>query len=375
MAGHYPHVRVVGAPHERGLQYGTQAASRVRRSVDAYRGVFERWAGLDWASARRLAVEYVPSIAAFDERCLDEMRGIAEGAGLDFEDVLAINVRTEVMFAAKARAALDLQRPAAECTALAVLPAATAQGRILIAQNWDWLVHTRETVVVLEAEQDEGPRFVTVVEAGLLAKFGLNSAGVGILTNALVCDGDVGEPGVPYHVVLRSLHDAADVTDALTRLQGAARSSSANYILACEDGPAIDAECTPGDFSRVLIVEPEGGLIAHTNHFLSPRFDAVDVGRWVMPDGIFRLQSVGEFLRPRLGGVRPETLQQALSLHEGHPAGVCSHEREDLDPAERDATIVSAVIDLGRRRMWLADGNPCTAGYRPLDYSGFLASH
>ena len=54
--------------------------------------------------------------------------------------------------------------------------------------------------MVLEAEQDEGPRFVTVVEAGLLAKFGLNSAGVGILTNALVCDGDTGEPGVPYHV-------------------------------------------------------------------------------------------------------------------------------------------------------------------------------
>ena len=31
------------------------------------------------------------------------MRGIAEGAGVGFEDVLAINTRTEVMFAAKAR--------------------------------------------------------------------------------------------------------------------------------------------------------------------------------------------------------------------------------------------------------------------------------
>ena len=125
------------------------------------------------------------------------------------------------MFAAKARAARDLRRAPAECTTLAVLPSATAQGRILIAQNWDWLAHTRETVVVLEAEQDDGPRYVTVVEAGLLAKFGLNSAGVGVLTNALVCDGDKGEPGVPYHVILRSLHDATSITDALTRLQAA----------------------------------------------------------------------------------------------------------------------------------------------------------
>jgi isopenicillin-N N-acyltransferase like protein len=374
VAGHYPHVRVQGAPHERGLRYGTQAASRVRRSVEAYRVVFERWTGLDWASIRRLAGAYAPSIAAFDERCLEEMRGIAQGAGLELEDILAINVRTEVMFAAKARAALHPQRPPAECTALAVLPVATAQGRILIAQNWDWLVHTRETVVVLEVEPERGPRFVTVVEAGLLAKFGLNSAGVGILTNALVCDGDLGEPGVPYHVVLRSLHEATSITDALTRLQAATRASSANYVLAHEDGLAVDVETMPGDFSRVLIVEPEGGLIAHTNHYLSPRFDAVDVGRFVMPDGVFRLQSVRESLGPRLGSVRPETLQEALSLHEGHPGGVCSHLQEDLDPTEWDATIASAVIDLRRRRVWLADGNPCTTGYRPIDYSDLLAS-
>ena len=253
------------------------------------------------------------------------------------------------------------------------MPGATTQGRILIAQNWDWLAHARETLVVLEAEQDVGPRFVTVVEAGLLAKFGLNSSGVGILTNALVCDGDKGEPGVPYHVMLRSLHDATSVTDALTRLQAAARSSSANYLLAHEDGLAVDAETMPGDFSSVLIVEPEDGLIVHTNHFLSTRFVAPDVGRWVMPDGVFRLQSAREFLKPRLGGVRPETLQEALSLHEGHPLGVCSHVREELDPEQWEGTVASAVIDLRRRRVWLADGNPCTTGYRPLDYSAFLA--
>jgi isopenicillin-N N-acyltransferase-like protein len=373
MGGSYPHVRVGGSPFDRGLQYGCQVASRARRSVEAYRGVFERWAGLDWPSARRLADEYLPSIAAFDGRYLDEMKGIAQGAGLEFEDVLAINLRTEVMFAAKARAARALQRPATECTTLAVLPAATAQKRILLAQNWDWLVHTRETVVVLEVEQDEGPRFVTVVEAGLLAKFGLNSAGVGILTNALACDGDKGEPGLPYHVVLRSLHDATSITDALSRLQAASRSSSANYILACEDGLAVDAECAPGDFSAVLLLMPANGLIAHTNHFLSLRFGGMDVGRWVMPDSVFRLQSVREFLTPRLGRVGPETLQEALSLHDGHPLGVCTHAQEDGDSAEWEATIASAVIDPAGRRLWLADGNPCVTGYRSLDYSAFLA--
>ena len=35
-----------------------------------------------------------------------------------------------------------------------------------------------DTVVLLESTPDDGPSFMTVVEAGLLAKFGMNSAGL-----------------------------------------------------------------------------------------------------------------------------------------------------------------------------------------------------
>ena len=34
---------------------------------------------------------------------------------------------------------------------------------------------------------------------------GDNSAGVGVATNAMVCDMDKGVPGIPYHVMLRSI--------------------------------------------------------------------------------------------------------------------------------------------------------------------------
>ena len=93
------------------------------------------------------------------------MRGIAEGADVDLEDILSINVRTEVMFAAKARAA---EAPAARragrdrgsAPPSPSLPEASATGHTLIGQNWDWLLHCFDTVVVLEAEQDEGPNFV-----------------------------------------------------------------------------------------------------------------------------------------------------------------------------------------------------------------------
>jgi isopenicillin-N N-acyltransferase like protein len=98
----FPHVRVEGPALDRGRQYGSQAAGRVQRSVAAYRDVFAHYTGWDWATVRREAARFEKPIAAFRPGYLDEIRGIAEGAGLDPRDVLAINVRTEVMFAAKA---------------------------------------------------------------------------------------------------------------------------------------------------------------------------------------------------------------------------------------------------------------------------------
>src|SRR6266550_6997312 len=127
----FPHVRVEGSAIDRGRQYGAQAAGRVRRSVAAYREVFAHYAGWDWATVRREADRFEKPIAAFRPAYLDEIRGIAEGAGLDAGDVLAINVRTEVMFAAKARQAAGQQRAPDGCTAFAVVPAPGAGGSTL----------------------------------------------------------------------------------------------------------------------------------------------------------------------------------------------------------------------------------------------------
>lgn len=101
----FPHVRVSGGPRERGRRYGEQARQRVRRSIEAYDRVFTHYTGWRWDNVREEAGRYVGPIAAFDARYLEEMRGIAEGAHVELEDIVGISVRTEVMFAAKARAA------------------------------------------------------------------------------------------------------------------------------------------------------------------------------------------------------------------------------------------------------------------------------
>lgn len=371
--GTIPHVRVGGGHLERGRQYGEQTRDRVRRSIEAYDEVFSHYAGWRWDDVRNEARRYMEPIQRFDGRYLEEIRGIAEGAGVTFEDVLGINVRTEVMFAAKARKAETDARRIDGCSAFAVLPEASDSGHTLIGQNWDWLLHSFDTVVVLEATQDDGPDFVTVVEAGLLAKTGMNSSGIGLTTNALVTDQDEGVPGIPYHLVLRAMLDAENMSDAYAVAQRRFRSSSANYLIASDDGIAVDIEAAPGDFSRLFLSFASDGVLLHTNHFVSPAFDGKDVSLWVMPDSPFRLQrlrSAVDAVGPKL---RIEDFRTVLADHANYPSGVCCHPDARMDTLEQGATVASVLMDLDARQMWIADGHPCTNPYRELDYSAFLS--
>ena len=235
-------------------------------------------------------------------------------------------------------------------------------------------MHTFDTTIVLEARQDDGPDYVTVVEAGLLAKVGMNSAGIALATNALVCDADRGEPGVPYHVLLRSILDAEAVSDAIATLQRGARASSANYLIGHEDGVALDVEAAPGDFARLYVGYPDDDLLLHTNHFRNPGFDQKDVSLVVMPDSPFRLARLEQLVAGAQGPLDLDFWTGALGDHAMFPLGVCCHPDPRATAAsDRFATVAAAVLDPGARTLWLASGNPCEAPFEALDYGELLS--
>jgi isopenicillin-N N-acyltransferase like protein len=361
-------VTVGGDAHQRGFQYGEQAASRVHRTRDAYAEVYAHFATWDWDRVCDEAAAFIEPIERFHPTSLAEMRGIAEGSGLEFIDILAMNLRTEILFAAKVRSAGRLP-PVLECTSFSAL---TDTGERLIGQNWDWLTFSTDTVVVLESAPDDGPSFMTVVEAGLLAKFGMNSAGLVVTTNALVAATDTGAPGVPYHVMLRALLDCRTPTAAATLLQSASRSSSANYMIGSGDGLVVDAEARPGGYDAISWELPdERGLLLHTNHFsVAPLRDlgGTDVGLMLMADSLFRLQRIRDLLRaiPNPGVA---DWQRVLSDHAGNPAGICCHPDPAEPPLDRWTTATGVVFEPASRRAHISAGNPCEGHWIIRDYA------
>jgi isopenicillin-N N-acyltransferase like protein len=361
----WPVVFASGGPRERGRAYGEQAAERIQRSIALYDRIFRHYTGLAWDEVRSRAGAFVAPIDVFDVELLPEIEGIAEGARVDAEDVLAINLRTEIMFGLDARPG---RTAPTECTALGAVGEAAATGPIA-AQNWDWKPGARETCVVLACAPTGGPGFVTVVEAGLLAKCGMNEAGLALVTNALTSSRDRGAPGIPYHTILRRVLTSTTMDEAIEAIEEGPRGSSANYLLVSREGRATNIETTPGGPDDAL--RRDADRLVHANHFTWPTPRPFkDVGRVDGEDSLRRHAAVAQVVGHR--PVSVASAQAALRDHDGRPSSVCAHDDPALDPIEDYLTVASIVADLDAGVLWVTEGGPCEHAFEQLDVAELL---
>src|SRR5260370_37032980 len=92
-----------------------------------------------------------------------------------------------------------------------------------------------------------------------------------------------------------------------------------------------------------------------------------------MPDSPIRLDRLRAGVAALGGKPDLDTFRTLLADHANYPSGLCCHPDARMHPYDQGATVASVLMDLSGRRMWLADGNPCTAAYRERDYARFLA--
>lgn len=106
-----------------GQQHGRAAQSQVKGSIAFYEKFFIEKSGLDWPTVRTAAVRFLPMLKASWPAYVEEMEGLADGAGVDFESILALNVRTEIAFGLASDG----------CTAFSW----KTKDASFLAQNWD----------------------------------------------------------------------------------------------------------------------------------------------------------------------------------------------------------------------------------------------
>ena len=349
-AQYFPLIEVSGTPRERGIATGRAAADRVKGSVALYRGELAR-RKVDAATQDRLARRFVPIIEDFDPDYVEEMRGISEGAGVTLESVVTVNCRTEMMFGFKDAAEVHEQMKDG-CTGVVAMPSVTAHGRLIHAHNWDWRQEAADNAIVLRVRSENGPDILTLVEAGGLARHGFNSAGVALTANFLACDRDFKSIGVPLGILRRKILEQKNLAGAIKVLGANDRSCSNNIMLSQADGEAIDLECVPDE---TFWIQPEDGLLPHSNHFLSPvaRVRITDTYYPKNPDTLYRWSRVRDYLLPRRGKIDYKDMVEALSDRYGFPDSVLRSPKPAVFDAI-SATVCMTVIDAKLGKMWIA---------------------
>ncbi len=331
----FPLVEASGPPRERGMAYGEQARERIGRSVELYAAQLSRL-GFQASDVERLTQIFLPRIRDWAPDLVEEMEGIAAGAGVELSSIMLVNARTEILQLARRERGIQDDQPDG-CTGAVILPEATRHGRLIHGQNWDWNADCAETSIVLRIRRDDGPDLLTFTEAGGLARSGFNAAGIGITANYLESDRDYRDLGIPLPFIRRRALEAGHFAHALRVVATTPKSGSNNMMVSTAEGFAVDLECAPDE---AFTVYPEGGMIVHANHWLSPvaLSKLRETGLREVPDSLYRDHRVRRALDARLGDVVVDDLKQALFDDFAAPFAVCR------PPISKDGGNLSATV-------------------------------
>lgn len=348
-------IEVEGSAYEIGLAHGREGKSEVLRSIETYKHMFETYANLSWETAKQRSRYYIDAINAFDGDLMDEVRGVADGAGVSVEDILALNTRSEVIMTNKVSPMSD------GCTSMAITPEASLNKETLLGQTWDWKLSQLEAILVLKIKQKNKPAITMLTEGGIIGKIGFNSAGIGVCLNAL---GAVGNPqGLPLHIVLRGILNSSKLSDAIQKINSMPNACAANYLIASACGEAMDVEKAPTDFN---VLYPEQGIMVHTNYFLTRMNSVEDLGRLIFPDTYLRQGRANKLIRKSNGKITEQVMHEVFSDHADYPDSICRHIDTDEEVRLQMCTVFSVIMNLTQRKMKVLLGNPCENEYQEV---------
>ncbi|UNI24554.1 hypothetical protein JDV02_010289 [Purpureocillium takamizusanense] len=329
----FKEIRCRGTPYDIGLAHGEAAKVEIERGLAFYAGLFWEASKLQWPQVRELARDFDGTIAARWPRYYEEMRGIAEGASRDILDIVALNVRSEIVFGQFSDG----------CTSAYCRGDAYSY----MGQNWDWKKAQGANLIQLTILQSDIPAIKMITEAGIIGKIGLNAAGVGVCFNAIRAKG-LDKTRLPVHLGLRLALESTSVEQALRRLQGVGMASSAHFLIGDVD-TAVGLEFTSSTFAQVPVNDV--GFIVHANHMLRAH-QGIYEPEW-LEDSPRRVDTMGRNILA--AGVL--SWGGFCALFEDETGWPCSINRSAEGKSEFP-TLFNICIDLGKRRAVVRGGRP-----------------
>ena len=281
-------LHLYGNPYQMGRQQGALLRGEIRT---LYKDYFVRFAGGDVPIAIAAKVAEVTMLPHIPEDYKAEMRGLAEGAGLSFEEVLT------------AQAFLDIKK-LVQCSTVSVTGSASGAGEPMLGRNLDFpslgIAHRHSLVVV--RHPTEGQTTVSVGWPLLIGVFsGMNQAGVS-LAMMEVYTAESSIAGMPYAFQYRRALEQSNSTSEVIQFIRAAKHTASNNLMVLDAyGDSAVLEITA---KQVALRSAVKGRLFATNHHRSPPL--------AQKTGCRRYQTLEKRLRPSSGRLGLSDMQQLL---------------------------------------------------------------
>lgn len=337
---------VSGTPYEQGVQEGQQLKEIIEKNVALVKEKMVR----DHLNTPRYA-EFVQKNLGFMERChpdiYEEMKGISDGSGIDFQDIVYLNIPAYFM----------TEYFNQECSMLMVRGRATEDGNTYVIKNRDMSTYIEQAVI--RREYPDGLKMVEINGAGTVTypACGMNSYGLGVTNTGFwsaKAPSDV-ERVDCAHIFLNAhllLAECKSAKEALEYVKTSPRMNGLNVIIV----DTKDAYCVEMTKNDVYVQEDDGsGVLYRSNHYVSDKFKDLNPDITQYTSTFKRYERIGELVEERYGHLRFQDLFRIMSDHKNGSLCICRHPEEGI-PAK---TVSTSMFVLEDREAWATIGNPC----------------
>jgi len=251
-------ITLEGSPYERGVCHGRLMREAIGEALSLWERAYVQDAfgvsRAEFALEVERRTDFYPAIKRWTPDLLDELKGIADGAGLDVREIYAFNVADECYELE------GLPRPE-HCSSIGVwrsesMPAVVAQ-TLDIEPYWDGLQLVQRIV-----DPDGSSATLVLSYPGLIGMNGMSGRGFGLCMNSL-SELASAQSGLPVTMVIRGALAAADLEAAVRFLSDVPHATGQNYVLASGEG-VVDLECSSIGATRYMPNQTSGVLL-HTN--------------------------------------------------------------------------------------------------------------
>lgn len=342
-----PFVKIEAKDHyEFGFKLGHSLSKKIKLRIAENIKNYKTHGAKNYPEIISFIKKFMPATKKRYPNLFLEANGIAEGAGVPFEDLFTVICEEEI---------LDLRIPDYLCNEGSSIPHCTnvaiktKENKILIGHNEDWLPEYCRNGLVIVKGKLKNNKFLSLGYLGSLpgTSCGLTSKGFAFTVNSLQFRKFRYE--VPRGFQLAELLEIKDQKSIMKVLDFSKSSISGNTMLAWANSKILDVE----ELYKHNEKFSSNKWLIHTNHpLLKKDQDYTNT----LKESVKRYNRAVEILikekHPNLS-----TIKKILS---DHKAGICEHNQKKF----WYVTIASAIINPTDKWMEICHKNPCRNKYK-----------